>query len=86
MTTPATGAGSGGGTNITAVFQINPGYAITTYGYGWGAGAWARGTWGSGAVTPVVQIQRDWFFDNFDSDLVANIRRSEEHTSELQSH
>ena len=74
VTTPATGNGSGGGTSITAVFQINPGYAITTYGYGWGAGVWARGTWGSGAVTPVAQIQRDWFFDNFDSDLVANIR------------
>mgnify|MGYP003341095876 FL=1 len=74
VTTAATSTTTGGGTNITAAFQINPGYTITTYGYGWGAGAWSRGTWSSGAVTPIVQIQRDWFFDNFDSDLVANIR------------
>lgn len=74
VTTPASGNGSGGGSNITATFQINPGNEVTVYGYGWGAGSWSRGTWGSGAVTPVVQIQRDWFFDNFDSDLVANIR------------
>lgn len=74
VTTAATSTTTGGGTNITAAFQINPGYTVTTYGYGWGAGAWSRSTWGSGAVNPVAEIQRDWFFDNFDSDLVANIR------------
>jgi hypothetical protein len=64
----------GGGTGITAAFQINIGNDVATYGYGWGAGAWGRLTWGSGSVTPVVIPQRDWFFDQFDNDLVMNIR------------
>jgi hypothetical protein len=63
-----------GGTAITAEFQINPGNVLTTYGYGWGAGAWGRSGWGTGSVTPVADFQRDWWFDNFDNDLVMNIR------------
>ena len=30
--------------------------------------------WGLGSPTPVNLPQRDWFFDNFDNDLVMNIR------------
>ena len=63
-----------GGATVTAYYDIDVGYDTITYGYGWGAGVWGRGGWGSGAVTPVVQIQRDWFFNNFDNDLVMNIR------------
>ena len=63
-----------GGATVTAYYDIDVGYDTVTYGYGWGAGVWGRGGWGSGAVTPVVQIQRDWFFNNFDNDLVMNIR------------
>lgn len=65
---------AGGGVAITAKFDIPVGPVINVIGYGWGAGLWGRGAWGSGSVTPVVIKQRDWFFDNFDSDLVANIR------------
>ena len=65
---------NGGGTAITAAFQINIGNPYIAYGYGWGAGAWGRLTWGEGALTPVVDQQRDWFMDNFDNDLIANIR------------
>jgi hypothetical protein len=65
---------NGGGTGITAVFQINIGNPYIAYGYGWGAGAWGRLAWGEGALTPVVDQQRDWFMDNFDNDLIANIR------------
>ena len=65
---------AGGGTSIVAAFQINIGPAVTVYGYGWGAGAWARGAWGSSTNFPIVQIQRGWFFDQFDNDLVMNIR------------
>lgn len=65
---------NGGGTAITAVFQINIGNPYIAYGYGWGAGAWGRLAWGEGSLTPVVDQQRDWFMDNFDNDLVANIR------------
>jgi len=72
--TAATSSTSGGGTGITAEFQISVGNDNASYGYGWGAGAWSRDAWGSGAGTPVVTPQRDWFIQNFDNDMVANIR------------
>jgi hypothetical protein len=73
-TTAATSSTSGGGTAITAAFQIPIGNDNASVGYGWGAGVWSRGGWGSGAGVPVVNPQRDWFLQNFDDDLVANIR------------
>jgi hypothetical protein len=63
-----------GGATVTAKYDIDVGPVVNVIGYGWGAGTWGRGAWGSGSVTPVVIKQRDWFFDNFDNDLVANIR------------
>jgi hypothetical protein len=63
-----------GGATVTAKYDIDVGPVINVIGYGWGAGAWGRGAWGSGSLVPVVTKQRDWFFDNFDNDLVANIR------------
>jgi hypothetical protein len=72
--TAATSGASGGGTAITAAFQISVGNDNASYGYGWGAGAWSRGAWGSGSATPIVVPQRDWFIQNFDNDMVANIR------------
>lgn len=63
-----------GGATVTAKYQISVGADVSLIGYGWGAGAWSRGGWGSGASVPVVQEQRDWFFNNFDNDLVMNIR------------
>lgn len=65
---------SKGGATVTAKYDIDVGPVINVIGYGWGAGAWGRGAWGSGSLVPVVTKQRDWFFDNFDNDLVANIR------------
>jgi hypothetical protein len=73
-TTAATSSTSGGGTSVKAEFQINVGLDNSVFGYGWGAGAWGRGAWGSGAATPIYLSQRDWFLQNFDNDLVANIR------------
>lgn len=72
--TAATSSVTGGGTGITAKFQINVGNNIAVAGYGWGAGPWGRGAWGSGASAPVFAAQRDWFIQNFDNDMVANIR------------
>ncbi len=75
VTTAATSTVSNaGGTAITIACQISPGPEVNIYGYGWGAGAWGRLTWGSGSVTPIKVFQRDWWFDNFDNDLVMNIR------------
>jgi len=73
-TTAATSSTTGGGTAIVAAFQIPIGNDNASVGYGWGAGVWSRGAWGSGAGVPVVNPQRDWFLQNFDDDLVANIR------------
>jgi len=74
-TTAATaGDTANGGATVTAKYDIDVGNILTTYGYGWGAGAWGSRGWGLGAVVPVQLYQRDWFFDNFDNDLVANIR------------
>ena len=74
VATAATSSTSGGGTSITAAFQINIGNDNASVGNGWSAGIWSRGAWGSGSPLPVVNIQRDWFLQNFDNDLVANIR------------
>ena len=79
FTIPVTGpvtsnVSGGGGTVIIIDFEIRPGFAITTAGYGWGTGTWSRGAWGLGSNEPVFFQQRDWWFDNFDNDLVMNIR------------
>lgn len=63
-----------GGATVTAKYDIDVGPVINTYGYGWGAGPWSRSGWGTGSITPITIYQRDWFFDNFDNTLVANIR------------
>lgn len=73
VTSNASDSGSGGAATVGA-YQIPIGYDTITYGYGWGAGAWGASPWGLGATSPVVLPQRDWFFDNFDNDLVMNIR------------
>jgi hypothetical protein len=64
-----------GGTAIVVECQISPGFASITAGYGWGTGAWNGSYgWGLSSPTPVFLPQRDWFFDNFDNDLIMNIR------------
>lgn len=65
---------TGGGDNITAEFQINIGYPITTYGYGWSVGTWGGGRWGQSVGAPINYQLRLWFFQNFDNDLVMNIK------------
>jgi hypothetical protein len=75
VTTAATSTTSNqGGTAITIECQISPGFALTTFGYGWGSGSYGSAGWGLGGSTPINLQQRDWWFDNFDNDLVMNIR------------
>lgn len=64
----------GGGTAITIDCELSPGNPITIEGYGWGTGVWGRNAWGLGSTSPVNLPQRDWWFDNFDNDLVMNVR------------
>ena len=69
----ATSAGAGGGTGITAAFEINIGADSSVAGYGWGAGTWSRGAWGSGATLPAIVDVRLIFMDNFNNDLIFNL-------------
>jgi hypothetical protein len=76
VTTAATSTvAAGGGNAIDIECQIHPGFPSITAGYGWGTGAWNGSYgWGLSSPTPVFLPQRDWWFDNFDNDLVMNIR------------
>lgn len=74
VTANSSDSGNGGGA-VTAKYGITSGYAVTSYGYGWGASAWSGSySWGLSGPTPINLQQRDWWFDNFDNDLVMNIR------------
>ena len=79
VTTAATSTVSNaGGTTIVIGFEIEPGNPITVAGYGWGTGTWGREAWGLGSISGAVNLpQRDWWFDNFDNDLVMNVRNGE---------
>ena len=79
FTIPVTGSvtsnvSGSGGTAISISFEIDTGNPIAVGGYGWGTGTWGREAWGLGSTSPITQPQRDWWFDNFDNDLVMNIR------------
>jgi hypothetical protein len=63
-----------GGASVVASYEIPTGNDTLTYGYGWGAGTWGTDPWGLGSSTPVELPQRDWWFDQFDNDLVMNYR------------
>ena len=70
----ATSTATGGGTAIDASFQVSIGYSNLTAGYGWGAGTWSRGSWGSGATTPILFPERLIFQDQFNNDLIWNVQ------------
>ena len=76
ITANASDSGNGGAA-VVGAYEIPVGNPGGTYGYGWGAGPWSRGGWGSGTTEPIKLLQRDWWFDNFDNDLVMNIRNEE---------
>ena len=73
--TNATSTATGGGTGINLSFEIDTGFALTTLGYGWGTSVWngAFG-WGLGSPVGIDLPQQDWWFDQFDNNLVLNIR------------
>ncbi len=64
-----------GGSSTVGAYQINTGLDTSVSGTGWGAGTWARGTWGSAASTVAAGQQlRVWTHDNFGEDLLINVR------------
>ena len=63
-----------GGSSIVGTYQINVGLDTSVTGSGWGAGAWARGTWGSAATVDLItDTLRIWTHDNFGEDLLMNV-------------
>jgi hypothetical protein len=70
----ATSSTTGGGTGINLSFEIDVGNGITTQGYGWGTSTWGIVGWGLNSPDPIFLPQQDWWFDQFDNDLVMNIR------------
>ena len=74
ITTTGTGIQSAQGAATVGSYEIDVGNIGGTFGYGWGVGGWSRGGWGSGTTVPVALPKRDWWFDNFNNDLVMNIR------------
>jgi hypothetical protein len=71
---PSTSVATGGGASIDIVCQIHTGFTEQTAGYGWGTGGWGIEPWSLSSAQPVYLPQRDWYFDNFNNDLVCNIR------------
>ena len=60
-----------GGAAITASYEVPIGLNTFTFGTGWGAGPWSRGTWGSAYTSGGIAEQlRLWSADNFGQDLV----------------
>lgn len=71
VSSAATSTTSGGGSSVTADYEINVGSDTFFYGAGWGAGKWTRGTWGSAAdITIAGAAARIWSADNFGEDLI----------------
>ena len=73
VTANASDSGNGGSSTI-GKYQIDVGEPGGTFGYGWGTDPWGRLEWGLGGTTPVALDGRDWWYDNLDNDLIANIR------------
>ena len=73
--TKATSSASGGGSSVTAAFQINTGLNEYVEGSGWGADTWGSGTWGSSATLGQSLQLRLWSLANFGDDMIANARQ-----------
>jgi endonuclease YncB( thermonuclease family) len=73
--TKATSSASGGGSSVTAAFQINVGLNEYVSGSGWGADTWGSGTWGSSATLGQSLQLRLWSIANFGDDMLANVRQ-----------
>jgi len=71
----ATSSASGGGSSVTAAFQINSGLDTYVSASGWGSDTWGSGTWGSGAGLGQANQLRLWSMVNFGDDMIANVRQ-----------
>jgi hypothetical protein len=75
VSTNATSTATGGGTAINLSFEIDIGFASQTLGYGWGTSTWNDNFgWGLNSPLGINLVQDDWWFDQFDNNLVMNQR------------
>jgi hypothetical protein len=65
---------AGGGTTVSAVYQLNVGLPFEVPLTGWGAGAWGIGEWGYGSTS--TSALRLWSQSNFGEDLILGYRGS----------
>ena len=66
---------AGGGSSVTASYQINVGLDEYVRASGWGSGTWGAGTWGSASSIGQASQLRLWSLDNFGDDLLASVRQ-----------
>ena len=71
----ASSSATGGGTSVSAAYQINIGNPFSTPITGWGAGTWGQGSWGFG-VSSTTEV-RFWSQSNFGEDLILGHRGGE---------
>ena len=73
--TKATSSASGGGSSVTAAFQINTGLNDYVSASGFSADPWGSGGWGSGVGVGQANQLRLWSIVNFGDDMIANVRQ-----------
>ena len=77
ITMPVAESGTGvtaGGT-ITTTPYVFVGPILSTFGYGWGAGAWGISTWNTPRTTSNTDIDAaSWSLDNFGELLIATVK------------
>ena len=72
--TLAVSSASGGGSSISAAYQIPVGLNTTTIGVGWGTGPFGLGTYGTPRTSATLGQLRLWSQDKFGEDVVACYR------------
>ena len=68
----ATSTATGGGANVVAAYQINPGAVDSQVYLGWGAGAWGAEEWGTPrTISSSINHARTWTLETWGEDLIA---------------
>lgn len=68
----ASGTASGGGSSVTAAYQINTGSIGGVVGLGWGASTWGSGSWGTPRADGISVDIRSWSLCEYGNELLAS--------------
>jgi len=75
MSVAESGTGVTAGGTITTTPYVFVGPVLSTFGYGWGAGAWGISTWNTPRTTSNTDIDAaSWSLDNFGELLIATVK------------